>query len=392
MKILIAEDDRASCRLLEATLRKWGHATIAVADGTAAWQVLQQPDPPALAIIDWMMPGLSGVEICRQLRAAPRASPTYLILLTARRATHDVVEGLFAGADDYITKPFEPEELRARIHVGLRMVELQRRLAEQSEQMARANQELAAEVSARQRVEDELRRALAKETDLVELKSRFVAMVSHEFRSPLTLISIVTGLLQDARHGLTDAQRQERLAAIRQAVARMTELLDDVLTISRAEAGRLELHPAPLDVDALCREFVDTIRTVAPTHTTVFANHHPGLAACLDETLLRHTIPNLLSNAVKYSPPGSTVRLELSHEQDEIVFRVADEGIGIPAEDQTRLFETFHRARNVGAVPGTGLGLAIAKRSVELHGGTITFTSQEGAGTTFVVRLPNGRG
>jgi DNA-binding response OmpR family regulator len=144
MKILIAEDDLVSRRMLEATLQKWGYEVLAVTDGLAAWQALEGEDPPLLAILDWMMPGMGGVEICRRVREAGHPSPVYLILLTARAGSEDVVQGLEAGANDYVTKPFNREELRARVRVGMRVVELQVKLAERvlelEEALARVKQ------------------------------------------------------------------------------------------------------------------------------------------------------------------------------------------------------------------------------------------------------------
>ncbi|HVQ77890.1 MAG TPA: response regulator transcription factor, partial [Candidatus Binatia bacterium] len=129
MKILIAEDDRVSRRLLDANLRNWGHEVLELADGTAAWEAMQRDDAPDLAIVDWMMPGLDGVEICRRARARSPVRPLYVILLTARTRPEDIVLALDAGADDYVTKPFDAAELRARVGVGIRVVQLQRELA-----------------------------------------------------------------------------------------------------------------------------------------------------------------------------------------------------------------------------------------------------------------------
>jgi DNA-binding response OmpR family regulator len=144
MKILIAEDDPVSRRLLEATLTRWGYEVATVCDGTQAWDILQRPDAPRFAILDGMMPGLDGVEVCRRVRARGDAQPAYLILLSARQQMTDLLLGLYAGADDYITKPFRPEELRARVQVGVRVVKLQEalaaRVAELGEALARLNQ------------------------------------------------------------------------------------------------------------------------------------------------------------------------------------------------------------------------------------------------------------
>src|SRR5437899_951445 len=130
MRILIAEDDAVSRRMLEASLRKWGHEVISANDGTGAWEALQNPDAPRLAVLDWMMPGIDGVEICRRVRRRPDHGAIHIILLTAKGRKQDVVEGLEAGADDYVTKPFDPGELRARVSVGARLLDLQDALAE----------------------------------------------------------------------------------------------------------------------------------------------------------------------------------------------------------------------------------------------------------------------
>lgn len=129
MKILIAEDDVISRRILEVTLQKWGHEVKVVVDGAQAWELLQREDSPPLAILDWMMPYVDGAEVCRRVRANPRTPPPYLILLTTRESRADVVNGLQAGADDYITKPFDADELRARVNVGARIVQLETHLA-----------------------------------------------------------------------------------------------------------------------------------------------------------------------------------------------------------------------------------------------------------------------
>jgi sigma-B regulation protein RsbU (phosphoserine phosphatase) len=130
MKILIAEDNMTTRRILETILVKWNYDVISACDGNEAWEKLQEKDPPKLIILDWMMPGINGVEICRRLRRPDAVEPMYIILLTARDEKNDIVEGLGAGADDYIAKPFDKEELRARIDVGRRVVELQTALLE----------------------------------------------------------------------------------------------------------------------------------------------------------------------------------------------------------------------------------------------------------------------
>jgi CheY-like chemotaxis protein len=138
LRVLIAEDDPVSRRLLEATLSRWGYDVVMAADGDEAWRVLDTATPPPLAVLDWMMPGMDGVEICRRLRRRPSTTPPYVILLTAKGQREDVVAGLEAGADDYVTKPFDRSELRARLAVGARMVGLQQRLADRLRELEAA--------------------------------------------------------------------------------------------------------------------------------------------------------------------------------------------------------------------------------------------------------------
>ncbi len=138
MKILVAEDQAVSRHILVANLRKWGYDVTAVEDGTQAWEALQPEDAPRLAILDWLMPGMDGIEICRHIRQSPQRRPIYLVLLTARRGPEDKVTGLQSGADDYITKPFNREELRARVQVGIRVLELQGALAQRVRELEEA--------------------------------------------------------------------------------------------------------------------------------------------------------------------------------------------------------------------------------------------------------------
>ena len=138
MKVLIAEDDPVSRRLLQAALIKWGYHVTVTADGREAWQALQVPDPPTLLILDWLMPEMDGTEICRELRRSPIHKSAYIILLTSRGSKDDIIQGLEAGADDYVTKPFDHGELRARVQVGSRVVQLQTALADRVKELEEA--------------------------------------------------------------------------------------------------------------------------------------------------------------------------------------------------------------------------------------------------------------
>jgi PAS domain S-box-containing protein len=246
------------------------------------------------------------------------------------------------------------------------------------------------DVTERQRIEEELRNSLARERELSELKTRFVAMASHEFRTPLATILSSAELIEDHGARLPASERTEVIGLIKGAVKRMTEMVEQVLLIGKAEAGGLEFNPAPLDASKLCRALVEETRRGGAVVALEVTGQNPQRP--LDEKLLRHILGNLLSNAVKYSPnEGRGVRgiaLKLACNLDALVFKVEDHGIGIPETDLARMFDSFHRGANVGGIEGTGLGLAIVRECVQKHGGSITVESRVGAGSTFTVRIP----
>jgi PAS domain S-box-containing protein len=239
----------------------------------------------------------------------------------------------------------------------------------------------------RKRAEEEMHRALAKERELSELKTRFVALASHEFKSPIATILSSVELLEDFGERLPDAQRREVMSLVKGALKRMTDMLDQVLLIGRAESQGLEFQPQPLDPRVFCEQLIEETRRIAGGATITFLRRGPAGRRMLDEKLLRHALGNLLSNAIKFSN-GARVTLELEARDAEVAFRVCDAGIGIPEEDRARIFSTFHRGANVQEVEGTGLGLAIVQHCVERHGGSIGVESELGAGTTFTVRVP----
>jgi PAS domain S-box-containing protein len=239
------------------------------------------------------------------------------------------------------------------------------------------------------RTEESMRRALEQERELNELRSRFTSIVSHEFRTPLGVIMSAVELLRNYFDRLDAERRGELFEDIHQATRRMGDLMEQVLVLGRADAGKLGFSPAPLDLRDLCRKLAEEARISTADKCPVELACADDLSGALaDEPLLRHILSNLLSNAVKYSAAGSPVHFSASRDGLHAVFAIRDHGVGIPAKDQQRLFEAFHRAANVTEIPGSGLGLLIAKRCVELHGGSISFTSTEGEGTEFTVRLP----
>lgn len=247
--------------------------------------------------------------------------------------------------------------------------------------------ELESEIRDRILAETEIRSALKKERELNQLKSRFVSMVSHEFRTPMTAIRICAELLE--HQSLSEEQRHRYFKQIQASIHGMTQLLDQVLLLGKTESGRFEYNPEPINLKGFCGELVEGLQVMLNTqHQVIYT--YTGLAedVIVDRALLHHILTNLLSNAIKYSPTGGKVEFNLDYQNGCAVLHIRDQGIGIPPQDHDRLFDPFHRASNVAGIQGTGLGLAIVKNCVELHGGQITFETQAGQGTTFMVTLP----
>jgi PAS domain S-box-containing protein len=247
----------------------------------------------------------------------------------------------------------------------------------------------ALDITQRKRAEAELVRTLAREKELGQLRSKFVSMVSHEFRTPLGIIQSSVEILEDYLDQLEPAERKDHLQSIRNNTGRMARIMEEVLLIGSFEAGKMQFKPTALDLRTFARRVVDEVLSATAQRCPIdlsIADTPDRIRA--DERLLRYIFTNLLTNAVKYSDAGKAVRLEIGCAEAEIVCLIRDQGIGIPEADREWLFNAFHRGHNVDNRPGTGLGLVIVKRCVDLHGGRIKVDSKLGEGTVVTVRLP----
>lgn len=277
--------------------------------------------------------------------------------------------GIGAQIGQFIQRRRAEEELRAL------NVELEKRVQDRTRELAETNERLLT--------------ALEKEQEVGRLKSSFVSLVSHEFRTPLGIILSSSEILNLYLDSLDQEERHEHLGAIKGAVLRMSALMEDVLFFSRIEADKLECIPGPFDLAELCQHLRDEICSATSHRCPIEWRAENDLSdARGDKELVRHILSNLLSNAVKYSPEGSPVPFSARREGSNAWFEVKDQGIGIPADTLPHLFTPFFRGSNVTHRVGTGLGRTIVKRCVDLHGGEIQVESTEGVGTTMRVRLP----
>ena len=247
----------------------------------------------------------------------------------------------------------------------------------------------ARDITERKRL-DEIHLALEREKELSALKTRFFSMASHEFRTPLSTALAAAQVLENSQQEWDNTEKRLRnLHRIQDAVRNMVQLLDDILTINRAETGKLAFNPKTIALEAYCRHFIEEMKLNAGNqHQLTFSCHGKSQHVCLDEKLLRSMLSNLLSNAIKYSPQGGDISLSLEFQLDNFIIKVQDQGIGILLEDQKQLFEPFHRGKNVKTISGTGLGLVVVKKCVDLHQGHIVINSEVERGTTCIITIP----
>jgi signal transduction histidine kinase len=320
------------------------------ADGDEAWAALNRTDAPRMAILDWMMPGLDGVEICRRLNERQSGDLTYTLLLTAKTEKEDLVHALDNGAHDFLSKPVFPEELRSRIAVGRRLVEMN------------------------------------------QLKNKFLGMAAHDMRNPISTIRNLTDLILDEElGGVSPEERTEFLEMISGACEDMLALIDDLLDIAAIASGRLELSL----VEAPLKPVIEKRIRLAAVNASkkeilIEADLDESAFARFDPQRIAQVVDNLLSNAIKFSPNGATVRVALNGEGESVRISVADQGPGISPEDRRKLFGEFQKlsASPTDGEKTTGLGLAIVKKIVDAHQGRLIVESEEGKGAVFSFHLP----
>ncbi|MEE3717893.1 ATP-binding sensor histidine kinase [Tumidithrix elongata RA019] len=259
---------------------------------------------------------------------------------------------------------------------------LEMRVQERTSELSQANQQL-------QENEQTILKALEMEREANLLKTNFISMVSHEFRNPMMTITGCVRSLQNPKRQLSDDRKTEYLMLIQESLSDMLHLLDEVLLLGRSEAGVLKYEPRPTNLEQFCHELLTAFNlNVKEGQAIIFSCQGECQAVEMDTTLMRHIFANLLSNAIKYSPEGGQIYFDLVCADGMARFQVRDCGIGIPPSDRDRLFETFHRASNVGQIQGTGLGLAIVKQCTTLHQGAIDLESEVNVGTTVTIELP----
>ncbi|MEO0898337.1 MAG: ATP-binding protein [Bacteroidota bacterium] len=356
-------------------------------------------------LVDYRLGAKDGLDVLQ--RAIDMGIQNPVILLTGQGDLEVDVNAMDRGAADYLVKseltPFRLErsiryslqQMRNLLEIRQLNTDLEERVASRTDALAMAVQDLERQIKENKAKEEklrksqqELRKALAKEQELNELKSRFVSMASHEFRTPLATILSSISLIEKYAEREMKEKRTKHVMRVRSNVHALNSILDDFLSLSKLEEGKVFIHPEYVNLKELMAELQEEMSMqTKPGQEIVLEYEADEDILWMDGILVRNGLINLLSNAIKYSPENSIIDLRCIVNGQNITLFVRDRGIGIPLEEQVHLFERFFRARNVTHIKGTGLGLSIVKRYVEMLGGEIEFKSVPRKGTSFTIHL-----
>lgn len=416
--VLIAEDGAVQAALLRKLLESAGYKVQVARNGLEALALLDQ-SLPDVVISDIDMPEMDGYQLCRAIKSEPRSQHIPVILLTNLSDPHNVIQGLQAGADNYVTKPFDGPKLLARVeslrlspslykepkqanplevHLAGRKFSIEAGREQilnlllstfegavwQNQQLRKANDEL----QLMHREMEDKNRALAA---AIELQNRFLGMAAHDMRNPLTVTLGYSKILLEGMGGQLAPPQQKFVASIHRSAENLLRLVNELLDLSEIESGNLQLHMAQTDLHQLVTQVVELNSFLAENKLIKITSDLQSVPSLLlDAGKVEQVLNNLLTNAVKFSHPNTTVRVVLKVENEGITLSVIDQGLGIPKAEQAALFDPFQKTsvRGTAGEKSTGLGLAIVKRILEGHGATIDVDSEPGRGSEFRIRFP----
>jgi signal transduction histidine kinase len=359
--ILLVDDNFETLKLLQRVLQADYHVTFAQS-GDAALELLGRYLFD-LVLLDMMMPGLNGIDVLKMMRSDPETAHIPVVVLSAMSRGKDVVAALQAGANDYVTKPFDIEVVRMRIHNQIRMKELM----------------------------DERAATIEYLRDSVDVKDRFLRIATHDLKNPLNNIRMAHYYLR-SQIGQNEAAA-EALGIIAETVETMTQLVEDFLDTAAIQSGKPSLNPDIVPVDSIIWEVFSHFEAAARRkQITLMMGDVDGIVYA-DPTRLHQIISNLVSNAIKYSPTGRVVTVSAGTYNGQVRINVADEGPGIPEAERGKLFEPFGKlsTRPTGGESSSGLGLWIVRELVKLHHGEIGVECPPDGGSIFWVELPTWR-
>jgi signal transduction histidine kinase len=360
--ILAVDDISKNLQVVGTLLRREGYRIVPATSGAQALERVRA-ETPDLILLDLMMPDMDGLEVCRRLKADALTLPIPVIFLTASNEMEHLVQGFEVGAVDYVTKPFNPPELLARVRTHLELKHARDTIIRYGQELSRLNEE----------------------------KNEFMGIAAHDLRSPLGTIQGFSDLLLEDPE-MAREEREDFTRRISDTATRMSEMVQNLLDANRIERGEMKMNLAPTELSAPLGGVVEAYRprAAAKQQSVHLQNEAPPVTVVVDPSVLVQVLENLVSNAVKYSPPGKDIFVRLKKMPDAVRCEVQDEGPGLSAEDQKKLFGKFARlsAKPTGGEHATGLGLSIVKKMVEAMNGRVWCESEPGRGALFIVQFP----
>jgi len=404
--VLIADDEDLMRSYLSRSMNHAGYRTIEASDGEQCLTLYTELHPD-IVLLDAMMPVMDGFTCCAHIHTLPEPYHAPVLMITGLDDREYVDRAFAAGASDYVTKPIHLavliqrvrrliQQSRLRQELEVSNQTLENRVQERTEALEDAIEQLQVEIDKRKQAEEVVTQALERERELSDLKTRLITTLSHEFRTPLSSISLSLDIIEQQYLTIDPEKRSKRFMQVRNNIKRITQVLDDALTISKNEASELSFNPTPINLGEFCHTLVKDWELLKNETQQIIFNHNLTQSNCptsvwLDPQLLQKIFFHLFVNATRFSPDGGEVRLELNCTDASVIFRVSDQGIGVPLAEHSRIFEEFYRASNANTIPGmpgVGLGLAIVKQAIDLHGASISTESPANGGITFVISFP----
>ncbi|GAA6621822.1 ATP-binding protein [Scytonema sp. NUACC26] len=383
--ILVVDDESINLRLLSMTLAQKGYEVRCAKNGELAL-LAAQTNPPDLILLDITMPEMDGYEVCQQLKADSTTCDIPVIFLSALNQTLNKVKAFNVGGVDYITKPFQVEEVLVRVKNQLSIQLLHKKLLEQNALLQKENYERQQEITERLEAERKLEQLAAELKRSNQELETFAYVAAHDLQEPLRAVTGYTQLLVDEYKDRLDESALEYMDLIVDGASRMQQLIQDLLAYSRVSSRGQEFRP--IDVNDLLRQALQNLQVaIAQSNANISHDTLPTISG--DKTQLVQLFQNLIGNAIKFrreEPPQIYIAAELK--DDNWLFSVRDNGIGMKPQYLDRIFEIFKRLHTRTEFPGTGIGLAICKKIVERHKGRIWAESQLGRGTTFYFTVP----
>jgi len=359
-RILVVDDQDANRLLMRDLLESQGHEVLEATGGTEALQRVGEAMPDVV-LLDIGMPGMDGFEVCRRLKADPVTASIPVLLVTAMTQRDQRLLGIGAGANDYITKPVDRSDLSLRVGNAIRMRHLYLEVEAQYRQLEK----------------------------LELLRDSLVHMIVHDLRSPLAGIRAYLDLVKMDGAGKLDLELTQSIDAARKVAVEMTDMVSDLLDVSRLEVGKMPLELAPADMGGLV---VEAVAAAGASPRVRIRVEPPAdrLRVVCDAGVIRRVLTNLVVNAVKFTPSSGQIAVSVRGNGSEVKVEVVDTGPGIPPEYHQKVFEKYGQveAARHGAKHSTGLGLTFCKLAVEAHGGQVGLESAAGAGSTFWIVLP----